>query len=117
MPKNQKPGELERKLEVLIEQSEQVSYGDGLKAFTHFVLGYKFHKKRRLNDAVKEYRKALTYDFEYADIHAMLGIALYRQGKEKEAIDELKIALRLDNGNINAHSALKKFGISLEEDD
>ena len=50
----------------------------------------------RIDIAVKEFKKAIKFDYSDIESHANLGIAYYEQGKLELALKEFSICLELD---------------------
>ena len=76
---------------------------DGL---THYNLGLLLAQTNRLDEAVAEYRLALTFDPNDARTHNNLAAVLARQGKLDQAARELTRALEIDPDNANTHTNL-----------
>src|SRR5262249_55534588 len=64
-------------------------------AISRFNLGFALFKRRRLDDAIIEYQKAILLKNDYAAAHNWLGHALHDKGRPDEAIEEYKEALRI----------------------
>jgi tetratricopeptide (TPR) repeat protein len=76
---------------------------DGL---THYNLGLLLAQTDRLDEAVAEYKLALTFDPNDARTHNNLAAVLARQGKLDQAARELTRALEIDPDNANTHTNL-----------
>jgi tetratricopeptide (TPR) repeat protein len=76
---------------------------DGL---THYNLGLLLAQTNRLDEAVAEYKLALTFDPNDARTHNNLAAVLARQGKLDQAARELTRALEIDPDNANTHTNL-----------
>jgi tetratricopeptide (TPR) repeat protein len=76
---------------------------DGL---THYNLGLLLAQTNRLDEAVAEYKLALTFDPNDARTHNNLAAVLARQGKLEQAARELTRALEIDPDNANTHTNL-----------
>ena len=70
---------------------------------------------RKWKDAEKAFRKAIEQDKENPSAIHGLGVALLRQGRTEEAIDELLDAINLNYHFAFAHYHLGEALISLEE--
>src|SRR5215469_8490810 len=68
--------------------------------------GLAYVDKKQYDAAVIQFRKALQVDPNYADAHYQLGLALLRQGNDKEHVTqgyfELNQAAKLDPKNLKA---------------
>ena len=62
-------------------------------------LAYTREEGWRLDDAMRDYRRALTIKPNYADVHAALGSLLFHVGILEEAQHELETTLALDPAN------------------
>jgi tetratricopeptide (TPR) repeat protein len=76
---------------------------DGL---THYNLGLLLAQTNRLDEAIAEYKLALTFDPNDARTHNNLAAVLARQGKLDQAARELARALEIDPDNANTHTNL-----------
>jgi protein O-mannosyl-transferase len=62
----------------------------------HSNLGFAYHNKGDLDNAMKQYKLAIMINHNYPDTHYNLGILLADQGHFQEAMDQCGIAVRLD---------------------
>jgi protein O-mannosyl-transferase len=62
----------------------------------HSNLGFAYHNKGDLNNAMKHYRLAIIINPDHPDTHYNLGISLADQGHFQEAMDQCGMAVRLD---------------------
>ena len=62
--------------------------------------------KGQLDEAIAEYKQAITLDPKFALAHYNLGIALRAKGQVEAAIAEFKQAIRLDPKLALAHNNL-----------
>jgi len=80
------------------------------KARPHSKLGNAYFKKGMLDEAISEYKKALTINPNFIAVHSNLGYAFHNKGMLDEAISEYKKALtimeELHNNLVNVY--LKK---------
>jgi tetratricopeptide (TPR) repeat protein len=76
---------------------------DGL---THYNLGLLLAQTNRLNEAIAEYKLALTFDPNDARTHNNLAAVLARQGKLDQAARALIRALEIEPDNANTHTNL-----------
>lgn len=65
-----------------------------------------FSEKKKYDDAVPAWRKALTLDPDDPRAHDNLGVALAETGKLDEAIDEYRKSLELNPGSSHTHNNL-----------
>src|SRR5437660_11892998 len=83
------------------------------EAETHFALGCELANQRKLDDAISEFREAISINPRYARAHYYLGAALFEMdNRVEEALAEFREALRLDPQNAEAHNTL---GLALLE--
>jgi tetratricopeptide (TPR) repeat protein len=75
-------------------------------AVAHNELGLIHAEHGRLDKAVEEYRRALTINPRYHDIHYNLGLAYQKTGRTEKAIGEYKMALGLKPDLKDAHNNL-----------
>ena len=68
-------------------------------AGVHNNLGTIYQKKLMLEEAEKEYKKAIKVDGHYAIAHNNLSTVYLSMGKYKESLEEIQRALALDPGN------------------
>jgi Tfp pilus assembly protein PilF len=69
-------------------------------------LGSCFFNQGKVDEAIKEFRRALELDPYYVDAHANLATALQQQGKVEEAAAEWRetLALQPDNATALEHT-------------
>ena len=72
----------------------------------HNFLGIGLAEKGKLDDAIAEFREALTLDPDSAQTHWHLGAALATTGAHEEAVEHLRRSVQLDPGNAQARSDL-----------
>ena len=63
--------------------------------FAYFNLARIFEREGNIDDAIREYRRALDIDRDYVDAHNNLGRLYLQQGKNDLAIEEFTEATRL----------------------
>ena len=80
--------------------------------FLHFARGNALHAKRRLDEAMAEYRQAIALDPKDAPAHHNLGHILYDKRQLNEAMAEFRQAIRLKPDYVEAHFYL---GFVLQE--
>ncbi len=68
--------------------------------------GIDYYENGRLEDATKEFKKAVGVTPDSAKVHANLGITYYENGEPDKAAEELKKALKVNPGHAEALSAL-----------
>ncbi len=75
-------------------------------ALAHSGLGAVLRKAGVMDEAIQEYKIALSLDRGYAKDHNELGVCYYEKGMLKEAAEEFTRALRLDPGFAAAYANL-----------
>ncbi len=65
----------------------------------HVKTGFKFIEMEKLDDATREFKRALALDSRYAPAHVGLGLVLARQGEFEEGMTSMQAAERLAVGN------------------
>ncbi len=76
------------------------------EAITHFNLGLLFHKNRKLDDALEEYKKALDLDPLNVQSYNNLGMVYKELGRLHEAISQYQKALSINPNYEKAHHNL-----------
>jgi len=76
------------------------------KARGHNNLGVNFEKLQRTDDALEEYKSALTFQPDYVQAHNNLGVVYEKLGRLEEAVEEYKTALSLQPDFVEAHNNL-----------
>jgi Flp pilus assembly protein TadD len=66
----------------------------------HFTTALKHHEAGALDQAEREYRRALTFNPDDATTHTNLGVALYAQGRIEEAVKFHRRAVSLEASSI-----------------
>lgn len=69
-------------------------------------LGVRLANGNFINAAVPSFKRAIELSFDYADAHFNLGLAYLKQGQKRQAIQELKIALKINPGHFQAKGLL-----------
>jgi tetratricopeptide (TPR) repeat protein len=72
----------------------------------HCSLGIAQQAQGLIQDAIASYRRALTFNSDYAEAHNNLGIALTAQGRLAEAVSHFERVLVLDPARANTHNDL-----------
>ena len=75
-------------------------------SIAHNNLGLVLAERGRLDEAVKEFRRALEIDPAFVEAHTNLGNFLAQQGSSHEAIAHLQHALKIEPSFASAHNAL-----------
>ena len=75
-------------------------------AAVHNVLGIDLASRGRLDEAIVEFRHALSLDPDLAATHWHLGAALASKGADEEAILHLRRSVELEPGNSQVHNDL-----------
>jgi len=73
--------------------------------------GTVLYNKGRIDEAIEDYKRALSLNPGYAKSHYNLGLALFEKGWVDQAIEEYRIAVQAEPRNINARLNL---GIAYE---
>jgi tetratricopeptide (TPR) repeat protein len=73
------------------------------KARPHVNLGAALYRERRVDDAIRHFRKALVIDPEFAEAHLSLGLALKSKGQIEEAFTHVKKGIRINPHNFRAY--------------
>ena len=94
------------------------SIGSFYAAITHY-LGFKHHRHEGKvtglaayadpSVAYAEVQRMISYDPETGRVHTQLGFALYKTGKEQDAVDSFLEATRVDPLYADAHYRLGKI--------
>jgi tetratricopeptide (TPR) repeat protein len=83
----------------------------------HFNLALAYEDMGRLDDAVKEYRAAVSARGDYPEASSALGKLLFRMGKTDLAEGEIKTALRLNPDLTDAHYTFARILHSVHLDE
>lgn len=75
-------------------------------AVLHNKAGISYFLMQRMNDAKKEYKRAIKLDRNYPEAHNNLGALLYEERKYGSAVKEYKKAIRLNEWNASFHKNL-----------
>lgn len=84
-------------------------YDVSLDAMRHYYRGRVFEATGELDIAIEEYKKAIEYGADYADVHNSLGRALAKKGFLEEARIEFEKALRLNPRYLEAQRNLNEL--------
>ena len=85
-----------------LQAFEQITHTDIDDILFHFKLADDLYRRGLYDDAVGEYRKALSLNPNYADIRNHLGISLSALGLESQAITEFEQALVINPKFVDA---------------
>jgi len=84
----------------------------------HLNYGFALEKAGRFDEALEQYRIALTFDPNYAQVHHNMANVLMGQSKVDEAVEHYARAARIDPGDVEQHLyyayALERVGRSEE---
>ncbi|MEN3013969.1 MAG: tetratricopeptide repeat protein [Endomicrobiia bacterium] len=84
-------------------------YDVSFDAMRHYYRGRVFEATGELDIAIEEYKKAIEYGADYADVHNSLGKALAKKGFLEEARMEFEKALRLNPRYFEAQKNLNEL--------
>ena len=68
---------------------------DDSDPWAHLALGYVAFTRRRTDEAVEEFQRALDLNPNFAAAHGYLGFALALDGRSEQAIDHIEQAIRM----------------------
>jgi tetratricopeptide (TPR) repeat protein len=68
---------------------------DDSDPWAHLALGFVAYTRRRTDDAVEEFQRALDLNPNFAAAHGFLGCALAFDGRSDQAIDHIEQAIRM----------------------
>jgi TolB-like protein len=68
---------------------------DDSDPWAHLALGYVAYMKRRTDEAIEEFQRALDLNPNFAAAHGYLGAALAHDGRSDQAIAHLELAIRM----------------------
>ncbi len=86
------------------ELARRAAQLDNEDPWAHLALGYVAFTRRRTDETIKEYKRALELNPNFATAHGYLGWALAFDGQSDEAIRYFELALRM-----SPHDPLKAF--------
>lgn len=75
-------------------------------AVAHQYLGYALYTAGNIDEAIREYRKALVLNPSLFDARFNLGVAYHLEGSIDQAIDQYRIALKYHPGSASVHDGL-----------
>jgi Flp pilus assembly protein TadD len=79
-------------------------------ASTHGIYGVYLHRRGQLEDAITQYRKAISLQKDYSEAYYNLGLALLDKGKAEEANKAAQKAYALDYPLPGLRKLLEKQG-------
>jgi adenylate cyclase len=87
---------------------------DDRDPWAHVALGYVAYTRRRTDEAVDEFQRALDLNPNFAAAHGYLGFALVCDGRSDQAIDHIEQAIRMSphdpqNALFNVHLAAAHY--------
>ncbi|MHA1530033.1 MAG: adenylate/guanylate cyclase domain-containing protein [Alphaproteobacteria bacterium] len=89
------------------ELAQRAAQLDNEDPWAHLALGYVAFTRRQTGEAIKEYKRALELNPNFATAHGYLGWALCFDGRSDEAVRYFELALRM-----SPHDPLKAFFFS-----
>lgn len=96
-------------------KSSDPKSGDAHSAELHMMLGSAFADQKEYDTALQEYRKSLAIDPGQEQTHYLAGLTLIRSGHPKDAVDELRTALKLNSADTLAKYHLAFSLIQIRE--
>lgn len=75
-------------------------------ALDHYIMALRYEKLDDSDNAILEYKKALSLDYKNSLIHLNLAVSYIKKNLIPEAIKELKIATELSPGIVEPHAIL-----------
>ncbi len=87
------------------------------EGLTHYLMGSFYERQDNLDEAIREYKKAIELDPNSAWPHLRMGTAYIRKYEFDKAIVELKQAKRIDDANLEAGLLLALLYASQNEAD
>ncbi|MFH1847903.1 MAG: tetratricopeptide repeat protein, partial [Candidatus Omnitrophota bacterium] len=84
------------KLADIANDARPPSQKDLSRAIAHYTLGLLYDSENQVKEAIKEYQKALEYDYSQPSIHIRIGADCLFLGDTKKAVKYFKLAKRFD---------------------
>jgi len=75
-------------------------------AVARYNYGLEFSDQGELEEAIKEYHKAISIDPNFTDAYVVLGMTLFSRGKAEEAIQQCRKAISIDPNFAHAYAVL-----------
>lgn len=91
--------------EVLAPYASDSSFKDNL-SYLHSLLGDMYSSNFQMEEALKEWKKALELNPEFPEVHFNLGVYYNGKNQLEEASEEFEKALMANNYFLNAYNAL-----------
>lgn len=87
------------------------------RGLSHYIMGLMYDKRGDSDNAAKEYIKALQSDYKNPIIHFKLASVYIDQNAVDKAIEELKVASKLDPEAVEPHAVLSVLYATIDKTD
>jgi tetratricopeptide (TPR) repeat protein len=95
--------EIEPQLNEVARLAARAAELDESDPWAHIALGFVAITRRRTDEAVEEFNRALALNPNFAAAHGYLGLALAFDGRTDEAIENIELAMRLSPHDLQNH--------------
>lgn len=82
-------------------------------SLAHYTMGIIYDNEEKFTDAIREYREALSLEPEISYVHTRLAVDYILTNKDKEALDELRIAGSLDPNDVKPKTLLANIYLAM----
>jgi tetratricopeptide (TPR) repeat protein len=104
--------------ELVAKHLRRIGETEGDEALFHARVALDLFRRGLLDEAILEYRQALSISPEYADLRNQLGVTLHAAGRDTEAVEQFAHALRINprylEARLNHAVALQALGKTSE---